>query len=111
MPVNKELLTGTVPVNNFYLKKNVDIPFRKRLLTSTVPVNNFLLTGTVPVNKELLTGTVPVNNFYLFIISPDMYMYNTIDVSLVYSLFTSISDIMSSLSYPISGAINSLNVF
>ena len=51
VPVNKELLTGTVPVN-------------KELLTNTVPVNKELLTLSVPVNKELLTGTVPVNNIY-----------------------------------------------
>ena len=32
--------------------------FRLELLTGTVPVNNFLLTGTrVPVNNSLLTGT------------------------------------------------------
>ena len=43
VPVNKELLTGTVPVN-------------KELLTGTDPVNKELLTGTVPVNKKLLTG-------------------------------------------------------
>ena len=30
---------------------------RMELLTGTVPVNNFLLTGTVPVNNSLLTGT------------------------------------------------------
>ena len=38
------------------------IPVNKELLTGTVPVNKELLTGTVPANKELLTGTVPVNN-------------------------------------------------
>ena len=32
--------------------------FRQQLLTRTVPVNNFLLTGTVPVNNCLLTGTL-----------------------------------------------------
>ena len=46
--MNKEHLTGTVPVN-------------KEHLTGTVPLNKEQLTGTVPVNKEHLTGTVPVN--------------------------------------------------
>ena len=44
VPVNKELLEGTVPVN-------------KELLEGTVPVNKKLLEDAVPVNKELLTGT------------------------------------------------------
>ena len=38
------------------------VPVNKELLTGTVPVNKELLTGKVPVNKELLTGTIPVNN-------------------------------------------------
>ena len=41
------------------------VPVNKELLTGTVPVNKKLLTGTVSVNKELLTGTVPVNNLFL----------------------------------------------
>ena len=41
------------------------VPVNNELLTGTVPVNKKLLTGMVPVNKELLTGTGPVNNLFL----------------------------------------------
>ena len=38
-------------------KMVINVPVNKDLLTGTLPVNKELLTGTVPVNKDLLTGT------------------------------------------------------
>ena len=54
VPVNKELLTGTVPVN-------------KKLLTGSVPVNNLFLKGTVSggdlekIDKHTVKYDFPLN--------------------------------------------------
>ena len=47
-----------------YNRNKMKVPVNKELLTGTVLVKKKFLIGTVPVNKKLLTGTVQVNNIF-----------------------------------------------
>ena len=51
----------------------MNVPVNKDLLTGTVSVNKELLTGWVPVNKSLLSGTFLNIFLKISFVTPDTY--------------------------------------